>query len=42
MLTLAKRDASKPWWELRKTKGVGDTEYHKIVPDAGESVMFTL
>lgn len=42
VLTLAKRDASKPWWELRKTKGVGETDFHKIVPDAGEEVVVTL
>ena len=42
IVVLAKKDESKGWYELRKTKGVGDTEYHKIVPDAGESVIFTV
>ena len=42
VLSLAKRDASKSWWELRKTKGVGDTEFHKITPDAGEPSVFTV
>eukprot|EP00310_Coccolithus_braarudii_P023164 CAMPEP_0183357208 /NCGR_PEP_ID=MMETSP0164_2-20130417/45610_1 /TAXON_ID=221442 /ORGANISM="Coccolithus pelagicus ssp braarudi, Strain PLY182g" /LENGTH=267 /DNA_ID=CAMNT_0025530781 /DNA_START=10 /DNA_END=813 /DNA_ORIENTATION=- len=42
VLTLVKRDLSKNWYELRKTKGVGDTEFHKIVPDAGEAHIFTL
>ena len=32
----------KGWYELRKTKGVGDTEYSKLTPDAGEPVKFTL
>ena len=41
IIKLPKREA-KGWYELRKTKGVGDTEYHKITPDAGESVVFTL
>ena len=36
IVRLAKRDGSKGWYELRKTKGVGDTEWHKLVPDAGE------
>ena len=30
------------WYELRKTKGIGDSEYAKIVPDSGEAVEFTL
>ena len=42
ILVLKKADASKPWYELRKTKGVGDSEYHKLVPDAGDAVTFTL
>ena len=32
LLSLKKADATKGWFELRKTKGVGDTEYHKLVP----------
>ena len=42
VLTLAKRDASKPWWELRKTKGIGETGFHAIVPDAGEPHVVTV
>ena len=42
IVRLAKRDGSKGWYELRKTKGVGDTEWHKLVPDAGESVVVTI
>lgn len=42
VLSLAKRDASKSWWELRKTKGVGETDYHLIKPDAGEEVVVTV
>mmetsp|Transcript_12972 Transcript_12972/g.28043 ORF Transcript_12972/g.28043 Transcript_12972/m.28043 type:complete len:271 (-) Transcript_12972:133-945(-) len=42
VLTLIKRDAAKSWFELRKTKGVGDTEFSNIVPDSGESFIFTL
>ena len=40
IVVLSKRDASKGWYELRKTKGVGDTEYSKLQPDAGEPVVF--
>ena len=39
---LAKRDSAKQWYELRKTKGIGDSEYGKIVPDGGEDTTFTL
>jgi hypothetical protein len=42
IIVLKKKDADKGWYELRKTKGVGDSEFHKLVPDAGDSVMFTL
>lgn len=42
VLTLPKADASKSWYELRKTKGIGDTEYDKIVPDGGDAVTFTV
>lgn len=42
VLSLVKRDAAKSWWELRKTKGVGETDFHKIVPDAGEVVVVTV
>jgi len=42
LVILEKRDASKQWYELRKTKGIGDLEYAKIVPDSGEAVEFTL
>ena len=40
ILVLAKREADKVWYELRKTKGVGDSEFGKIVPDGGEDVEF--
>jgi len=33
---VAKREADKVWYELRKTKGVGDTEYDKLVPWTGQ------
>lgn len=36
IVSLAKVEAERPWHELRKTKGIGDTEYNKLVPDAGE------
>lgn len=42
IVVLAKRDASKHWYELRKTKGVCDTEYAKIIPDAGEATTCTV
>ena len=44
IIVLNKADKDKSWYELRKTKGVGDTEYHKLVPDEGEEdkVIFTL
>ena len=42
VVSLAKRDAAKTWWELRKTKGVGETDFYKIVPDAGEEVVVTV
>ena len=42
IVLLAKKDAEKGWYELRKTKGVGDSEYSKIVPDSGESVELVL
>ena len=42
ILVLKKADATKSWYELRKTKGVGDSEYHKIVPDSGDAITFTL
>ncbi|KAL3915458.1 MAG: hypothetical protein SGPRY_007211 [Prymnesium sp.] len=42
LLVLEKRDPSKSWYELRKTKGIGDTEYHKIVPDSGDTFEFKL
>jgi hypothetical protein len=29
-------------WELRKTKGVGETDFHLIKPDAGEEVVVTV
>ena len=36
LLMLAKAEA-KQWFELRKSKGVGDTEFLKLVPDSGET-----
>jgi len=42
IVVLVKRDSSKQWYELRKTKGVGDTEYSKLVPDAGEASTVTI
>jgi hypothetical protein len=43
VLVLVKRSDDKgPWYELRKTKGVGDHEFSKIVPDGGESVIFEI
>ena len=36
LLVLAKAEA-KQWFELRKSKGVGDTEFLKLVPDSGET-----
>ena len=41
IVCMPKREA-KGWYELRKTKGVGDTEFHKITPDAGEPFVFTV
>ena len=29
-------------WELRKTKGVGETDFHKIVPDSGEEIVVSV
>ena len=29
-------------WELRKTKGVGESDFHLIKPDAGEEVVVTV
>lgn len=42
VLVLAKAEPAKPWYELRKTKGVGDTEFNKLVPNSGEEFVFTL
>ena len=42
ILVLKKAKPDSSWYELRKTKGVGDSEYHKLVPDAGDAVTFTL
>ena len=42
IVVLHKKDPEQPWYELRKTKGVGDSEYNKLVPVAGESTKFTL
>jgi len=42
LLILEKRDPGKQWYELRKTKGIGDSEYAKIVPDSGEAAEFVL
>ena len=42
IVVMQKRDKEKGWYELLKTKGVGDTEYHKITPDNGEAVVFEL
>ena len=42
IIVLAKADPTKGWFELRKTKGVGDTEYNTITPDDGPSTLFTL
>jgi len=42
LIVLAKKDLDQPWYELRKTKGVGDSEYNKLKPDNGEATMFTL
>lgn len=42
IIVLTKKDLDQPWYELRKTKGVGDTEYNKLKPDSGETTMFTL
>ncbi|KAG8466232.1 hypothetical protein KFE25_001988 [Diacronema lutheri] len=41
VVQLAKRQADRIWYELRKTKGVGDTEYDKLVPWEGELVTVT-
>ena len=35
-------DRSRRRYELRKTKGIGDTEFNKIVPNGGEEALFTL
>ena len=42
IVVLAKKDESKGWYELRKTKGVGDSEYNKLVPDSGDATEFVL
>jgi len=42
IIQLVKKDADKGWHELRKTKGVGDSEYGKLVPDSGEPTLFTI
>jgi len=42
IVVLKKKKADDHWYELRKTKGVGDSEYNKLIPDDGESTMFTL
>ena len=42
IVVLHKLDKSQPWHELRKTKGVGDYEFNKIVPDGGEATEFVL
>ena len=42
IVVLAKKDPEQPWYELRKTKGVGDSEYNRLSPDAGEATTFTL
>ena len=42
ILVLAKLDTSKSWWELRKTKGIGETGFHMIIPDAGEPHVMTV
>ena len=36
------KNEKESWYELRKTKGVGDTEYNKLVPDAGDPTVFTV
>lgn len=36
---LAYQRNAQVWYELRKTKGVGDTEYDKLVPWEGELVV---
>ena len=42
LIVCLKKKENKGWYELRKTKGVGDSEYNKLIPDDGESTMFTL
>ena len=42
IVVLAKLEKDKSWYELRKTKGVGDSEFSKIVPDGGELTEFVL
>tara|TARA_B110001452_G_scaffold251342_1_gene240322 strand:+ start:193 stop:1041 length:849 start_codon:yes stop_codon:yes gene_type:complete len=42
ILVLAKLDTGKCWWELRKTKGIGETGFHAIIPDAGEPHVVTV
>jgi len=41
VLHLVKREVDKIWYELRKTKGVGDSEYDKLVPWEGKLVVVT-
>lgn len=38
VLVLKKKDKERRWYELRKTKGIGDAEFNKIVPDGGEAI----
>ena len=42
IVVMQKRDKEKGWYELLKTKGVGDSEYHKLVPDSGDAATVTL
>lgn len=42
IVVLQKKKPDDPWYELRKTKGVGDSEYNKLVQDSGETTTFTL
>lgn len=42
LIVCLKKKENKGWYELRKTKGVGDSEYSKIVPDGGDPVEFSL
>lgn len=42
IVVLTKQETGKGWFELRKTKGVGDSEYNSLVPDSGADVEFSI